>query len=115
MTATATPTVSPANTSPWARAFSRAPPASDARPTRAPSRAPMSRDEALAVLRHGAARQWDPMVVEALEHLPPELWRLWEDAREHAAKTPFPGPPADAGPEPPAGRARLVDSRPVAP
>jgi len=53
----------------------------DAMTSKRPYREPMDREQALAVLRHGRGRQWDPLVVEKLERLPPDLWQLWEDAR----------------------------------
>jgi putative nucleotidyltransferase with HDIG domain len=68
-------------------------------------RDPMSREQALAVLRHGCARQWDPLVVETLERLPPGLWRLWEDARNRAdeAALSWPLPDASQGRSPGGG------------
>jgi len=42
----------------------------DAMTSKRPYRDPMGPQEALAVLRHGRGRQWDPAVVEALEGLP---------------------------------------------
>jgi len=68
-------------------------------------REPMSREQALAALRHGRARQWDPLVVETLQQLPQDLWRLWESARdsaEHAALQP-PIPEAPEWPHPTGG------------
>jgi len=48
----------------------------DAMTSKRPYREPLSPEQALAVLRHGSARQWDPLVVEALEGLPAERWQL---------------------------------------
>jgi len=44
----------------------------DAMTSKRPYRDPMDSQGALAVLRHGRGRQWDPLVVEALEGLSPE-------------------------------------------
>jgi len=71
----------------------------DAMTSKRSYREPMSRGQALAVLRHGCGRQWDPLVVETLERLAPELWRLWENACDRADEVVLSPPLPDAAKE----------------